>query len=549
VVSVQSPHFEVAYILKNPSFHFSVPTVGTTICNSLSWLMQYFTHRYFKGSVKFFIESRVHNKDLIEQKKKDVLLQMDNLAKVKEELDYSKEKKTLSDVIQHVIDKTKGDIEKLEWIKSFQEKITEFLERKVKSKTEDEGEPMNMESVIKGCRPIVEDFFKQKDGIMVEFLRTLDMKHEKKENVDITSFFNDCVGCAKCLEPFHESMKTLLITASNVFEIPEIDDFQKAIEQSSTDGSSDHAGTRIPTRLCEIKPTVQGNVIEFTWNIPEDEEVNAKDWIGLFIHDREHSNKYESSVYLEGKRNGKLTFSAPGNGYFDLRFYQKNGREEKSRSEPFLVGPMMEVKAERENRRKINVTWNRDLEEDGDWIGIYEKSTLSNARFIQQLSVSSANNNGVLTFDSPRKPGMYEIRYFFSSKRHGTGYAYSGKTEIEIPDEDGMYIMTTHPVLKVHWQVFSCQPSKKAWIGLFESSDEKAKRLGFTYLLEKGLLDVFGDNGYAEIEVKELSSLKPGDELPEGSDKWELRLFTQFFGKPAICIPFIKKQCDKEDPK
>jgi len=136
-------------------------------------------------------------------------------------------------------------------------------------------------------------------------------------------------------------MKTLLITASNVFEIPEIDDFQKAIEQSSTDGSSDHAGTRIPTRLCEIKPTVQGNVIEFTWNIPEDEEVNAKDWIGLFIHDREHSNKYESSVYLEGKRNGKLTFSAPGNGYFDLRFYQKNGREEKSRSEPFLVGPMM----------------------------------------------------------------------------------------------------------------------------------------------------------------------------------------------------------------
>jgi len=114
----------------------------------------------------------------------------------------------LADVIQHMVDKTKDEIKKLQWIKAFQERLRIFLERNVKS--ENGQETMNVEDVIKGCQPIIEEFFRQKDGIMVEFLRVLNMKEESKENVDIASFFSESVECANGLEPFHQSMKSLL---------------------------------------------------------------------------------------------------------------------------------------------------------------------------------------------------------------------------------------------------------------------------------------------------------------------------------------------------
>jgi len=116
----------------------------------------------------------------------------------------------LTDVIHQVIDKTKGDIEKLQWVKAFQERLNAFLERKVKSSSDGEHDEMKVEDIIEGCRPIVEDFFKQKDGIMIEFLRALSSKEETKEISDISSLMEDNMICAKGLEPYHQSIATLL---------------------------------------------------------------------------------------------------------------------------------------------------------------------------------------------------------------------------------------------------------------------------------------------------------------------------------------------------
>jgi len=329
-----------------------------------------------------------------------------------------------------------------------------------------------------------------------------------------------------------------------IVEAPDDDDDSHPRHTDAPDPAPGSSPNRSPTRLCEIKVTsVHGNRISFTWNIPEDVEANEKDWIGLYIHDRQYSNKYERYVYLGGAKSGDSCFTAPGDGYFDLRYYQNKGNEEKSRSEPFLVGEKMEVKGVLEGRRKIIATWNRAAERSGDWIGLYLVSTYSNAQYIQQHPVSSANSKGEIIFDAPRQPGSYELRYFFSSSKHGTGYAYSGKSEqIVIPQEDEMHVMCTHPVLRVHWQTYSQEPSKKDWIGLFDSSDEKAKRLGWEYLATKGLLDGVGDNGNAEIQVKELACLAPEAVLPDGSDKWEVRLYNQAPDhQPFLRVPFVKK--------
>jgi len=304
----------------------------------------------------------------------------------------------------------------------------------------------------------------------------------------------------------------------------------------------DYQKGRLPTKDCVISVTVCDKEISFTWKIPEDVETHPKDWIGLYIHDRQYSNKYENYVALGGKHEGVASFTAPTIGYFDLRYYQNNGSEEKSRSKEFLVGPEMKVEAMLQGRRKIAVSWDRSAETtEGDWVALYPVSTYSNTQYIKWIPVSEVNSDGVVFFDAPRQPGEYEVRYFFTSKRHATGYAYSGKSKpIVIPNEDEMEVIDTHPVVKVRWQTFSQEPRRRDWVGLYASSDPKAKRLGWEYLSTKGLMDDVGDHGIAEIECETLIHLDKSGELPEDADKWEVRLFNAAPNQPFLRAPFLK---------
>jgi len=286
---------------------------------------------------------------------------------------------------------------------------------------------------------------------------------------------------------------------------------------------------RLPTDVCRIKVTVKDNVISFDWKIADNVELSKKDWIGLYIHDRQYYNKHETYMYLDGKKEGSGSFTARTVGYFDLRYYQNGGNEEKSRSEAFLVGPKMEVKARLEGRRKICVKWNRTIEKPGDWIGLYAVSTYSNKKYIGFNYTSYANSEGEITFDAPRTPGEYEVRYFFSD----AGYTYSGRSQhIVIPNEDEMEVISTHPIVKIHWQTFSQEPNSSDWIGIYASAEDSAKLLYYEYL-KNGAMDSVGDHGIVEIDLKQA-------ELPEGSDKWEVRLCNKAPVQPFLRVPFIK---------
>jgi len=319
---------------------------------------------------------------------------------------------------------------------------------------------------------------------------------------------------------------------------------EQSVLQSKIDGGEtpDYLVGRLPTDACVITATVTDMEISYTWKIRDDLEVSSRDWIGLYIHDRQYSNKYEQYAYLGGKREGSASFTAPTIGYYDLRYYPNKGYVEKSRSEPFLVGPQMEVDAKLEGRRKIEVRWNRKAEKDGDWMALYPVSTYSNTKYLQMVYASTANSDGVVTFDAPRTPGKYEVRYFFTSKRNATGYAYSGVSKpIEVLNEDSVSVEQTHPVVKVHWQTYSQEPNTSDWVAIYDSSDEKAERLGWDYLAKKYYADSVGDHGVVEIHIKKLDKLTAEDPLPEGADKWEVRLFNSTSKQPFLRAPFLKQ--------
>jgi len=135
------------------------------------------------------------------------------------------------------------------------------------------------------------------------------------------------------------------------------------------------------------------------------------------------------------------------------------------------------------------------------------------------------------------------VRYFFTNKKHATGYAFSGRSEhIVIPNEDMLEVVQTHPIVRVHWQTFSQEPNDSDWVGLYDSSDDRANRLGWEYLSKKGCMDTVHDHGIAEIEVKSLMCLLPEGELPEDAGKYEVRLFTRSSGNshPFLRAPFLK---------
>jgi len=158
--------------------------------------------RRCRGRVEFYIDSEVHNKQFIEQKEKEVEKQKIILEKKNIAIEHCKEKRDLSEVVQTAIDTAIDNIEKLKRIKVFQEKVQETLHSIIS--TPENPDKITLEEMIERCRPIVLHFFKQKDGIMDEFLRLLNSQPEEGP-LDMDSLFFDSLACAEQIKPFYPS--------------------------------------------------------------------------------------------------------------------------------------------------------------------------------------------------------------------------------------------------------------------------------------------------------------------------------------------------------
>jgi len=138
-------------------------------------------------------------------------------------------------------------------------------------------------------------------------------------------------------------------------------------------------------------------------------------------------DKYKSYIRVDGKREGRGNLKAPSFGCYDLRFFQDNGYSERNRSMPFRLGPEMKIHAELCGK-KILVAWDRRKERKGDWIGLFSASVVNNSKHVQSSLISAAKpGQTIISFNAPREPGEYEVRYFFSG-----GNAYSGLSEVII---------------------------------------------------------------------------------------------------------------------
>jgi hypothetical protein len=265
-----------------------------------------------------------------------------------------------------------------------------------------------------------------------------------------------------------------------------------------------------------------------TWKV-SGFQPSPRDWLALFIHNREWN--YSAWEYTKSMAEGSHRFDGLLNGYYDVRYFMGGAASWLCRSEPILIGPRVDVRVAlgpaASSHRKIEVTWTVEdsaVASPKDWVGLYTTATRSNKKYITWEKVGTATS---VTFDAPRTPGPYEIRYFLG----GSGYIYSGKSEvIDIKNIDAVTIETGEDPskLKLHWVCTSHVPNPRwDYIGLF---DKTPSCLKYCYT-STGKVDTETDTGELEFEL-------PRQKMKQG-ETYEFRLFSAEVKNTHLCsTPF-----------
>ena len=138
---------------------------------------EYIRRRTCSGRVEFIIPSEVHNKQLIEDKEKERDVQKRILAEKEKELEEAKEKKELLTRVESMIDDIEKQIERLKKIESFRILVKEAVDMTCFSQ-DDRNKSVTVMEMMGCCKNLILEFFKQKDGIMTEFLELLKYEPE-----------------------------------------------------------------------------------------------------------------------------------------------------------------------------------------------------------------------------------------------------------------------------------------------------------------------------------------------------------------------------------
>jgi len=236
VTSTKPPRFEVEYIADETNFfRFLSQTIKDKVdLSSINWTdiikgkisfedvckildtawtvgsgaYEYFTKKRCEGSVEFLIDSSVHNRLLIEDKRQEKLTQLKNIEMKEREIIESNAAKSLVEAVKREIEKLKKEVTMIRAIGNMREELERVLQKKMPMEG---GKFVTLEQIIYGCKPVVEEFFRQNDGIQQEFLRVLNERpHAARESLDVLSLFNDTVHYIQQLQPHFPSFGDLL---------------------------------------------------------------------------------------------------------------------------------------------------------------------------------------------------------------------------------------------------------------------------------------------------------------------------------------------------
>eukprot|EP00727_Mastigamoeba_balamuthi_P010997 m51a1_g652 hypothetical protein (379) ;mRNA; r:204255-205685 len=232
-----------------------------------------------------------------------------------------------------------------------------------------------------------------------------------------------------------------------------------------------------------------GRTVVAAWSVPEALQVTERDWVGLFIHDREF--RYSAWSLTGGQRSGSCEFPGLANGFYSVRYFScRSGSAECSCvSAPVLVGPAAVVSAAYA-RPQLLVRWSHGPACKGDWVGVYAAGTRSNRRFLAYAYADP----GARELRVPLallEAGGYEVRYFLagSSGVLARGFlAYSGSAAFAVGPAEGDALEAralAGGAVEVRWRCVSQAASSYDWVGAYaEGADASSAYCAYAYVAD-----------------------------------------------------------------
>lgn len=243
-------------------------------------------------------------------------------------------------------------------------------------------------------------------------------------------------------------------------------------------------------------------------NIKSGITLSQKSTIGLYIFNRiDHRSFYDQkplNVILrsENEEDGKINddlklcddveFDVKYDGFYDLRIFDSNVNwlglsmgHPVAKSAAILVGPDMFISIEPEFTESytVKLQWDNSLSTVGDWIGLYSHSNNSNTKnIISYKKIEKIHLNsekvGMMSFDIPRIPDVYEFRYFFAKSTTGlfqgnVGYFCSGYSDsFKVKKMDRMSAKLEGQILIVNYCCPSVNPAEANVVAICKRGDD-----------------------------------------------------------------------------
>jgi len=300
--------------------------------------------------------------------------------------------------------------------------------------------------------------------------------------------------------------------------------------------------------------------LEVQWKISRPD---PNDRIRLYVHNRLHDENFLQEMQTHGQESGSYVFSGLVRGYYDVRFFRGTStiHAPDINTPCCCVGPIviLDVTVDQPLHRQLTVRVRSSaVEGPNDWMAVFPAEEHSNrahrcvvSALASQATPDPRTESLVFVFPMPRKPGNYDIRYYFQgSQSLQNSNAYSGEYPLIVPCRDSL--IASYDVedrrCTISWKVYSVEPNKWQWIGVY---DGNGQRIAFEYVSNHVYTTDTKEEGIVILKnlPRELVQWSDTGVMPRAINDWRLKLYNTYFSEmvttPVIDVPFLNQSLVK----
>jgi len=245
-----------------------------------------------------------------------------------------------------------------------------------------------------------------------------------------------------------------------------------------------------------------GSVVTIKWEVLSGSSTNY-DWIGYYSIDQPNRSYITYEWRGNEEHTGTVSFTVKNYGDFEFRYFPTNSSYQHAAiSNRVHVGPEFELSAT--YKKETNKFVGKWAQKSGNsypsaWVGLYEKSQTNSKQYLAWEYAYGKPNNEIL-FDSPVKPGEYEMRFF--------PYSYVDIVRsncLRVEGEDTLVATPTATGVSVKTHIVSVNPAyETAWIGVyFTSETDNRQWRRYKYISERNQeVEFRGPRTTGEYEVR-----------------------------------------------